>query len=137
VPDDLDQISSIVLEVTREKYGHFFSNELMVSNDPNSWKGSWVVADNNVIVGVGLSNDDCIDDLWLRSQYRGRNIGSDLLSILESQIEKSGHLQAKLRVVAENEAARRFYRRQGWQELKTYPHEKWGFLMVDMQKALN
>ena len=137
MPNDLEQISNIVLEVTREKYGHLFSNELMISNDPNSWKRSWVVAVNNIIVGVGLSNDDCIDDLWLRSQYRRRKIGSDLLSILESQIKKSGHLQARLRVVAENEAARRFYRRHGWQELKTYPHEKWGFLMVDLQKALN
>ena len=137
MPNDLDQISNIVLEVTREKYGHLYSNELMISNDPNSWKRSWVVAVNNIIVGVGLSNDDCIDDLWLRSQYRRRKIGSDLLSILESQIKKSGHLQARLRVVAENEAARRFYRRHGWQELKTYPHEKWGFLMVDLQKALN
>ena len=137
MPNDLEQISNIVLEVTREKYGHLISGELMVSNDFNSWRRSWVVADNNVVVGVGLSNDDCIDDLWLRSQYRGRKIGSDLLSILESQIKKSGHLQARLRVVAENEAARRFYRRHGWQELKTYPHEKWGFLMVDLQKALN
>ena len=137
MPNDLEQISNIVLEVTREKYGHLISGELMVSNDFNSWRRSWVVADNNVVVGVGLSNGDCIDDLWLRSQYRGRKIGSDLLSILESQIKKSGHLQARLRVVAENEAARRFYRRHGWQELKTYPHEKWGFLMVDLQKALN
>ena len=137
MPNGLEQISNIVLEVTREKYGHLFSNELMISNDPNSWKRSWVVADNNIIVGVGLSNGDCVDDLWLRSEYRGRRIGSDLLSILESQIGKSGHLWARLRVVAENEAARRFYCRHGWQELKTYPHEKWGFLMVDLQKALN
>ena len=121
-PNDFEQISNLVHDVTREKYGHLFSEELMASNDLNSWKSSWVAVDNRVIVGIGLSNGDYIDDLWLRSGYRGRKIGSDLLSVLESQIEKSGHLQARLRVVAENEAARRFYRRHGWQELRTYPH---------------
>lgn len=135
-PNDFEQISNLVRDVTREKYGHLFLDELMGSPDLNSWKRSWVAVDDSV-VGVGLSNDDYIDDLWLRSQYRGRKIGSELLSILESQIGKSGHLQARLRVVAENEAARRFYGRHGWQELRTYPHEKWRFLMIDMQKKLN
>ena len=55
---------------------------------------------------------------------------------LEAQINSDGFVKAKLRVVAENEAARKFYRREGWLELKSYPHEKWGFLRVDMQKEL-
>jgi hypothetical protein len=40
-------------------------------------------------------------------------------------------------VVAENQAARRFYARCGWSEAEVYPHERWGFEMVDMVKRVS
>jgi ribosomal protein S18 acetylase RimI-like enzyme len=126
-----------VNDVVHETYGHLHPEKLSALSDPNQWFQSWVAADRNDVVGVGLPNGNCIDDLWLRSDYRQRKIGSQLLAILESQIRKNGHSSATLRVVAENVSARRFYLRHGWQELKLYPHEKWGVLMVDMQKELN
>lgn len=134
---DFEQILNLVNDVVREMYGHLFPNGVTASTDPRSWKSSWVAVDGSIIAGVGLADGDCIDDLWLRPEYRGRKIGSELLSILESQIAKGGHVQARLHVIAENETARSFYRRHGWQELKSYPHEKWEFLMMDLRKDLN
>lgn len=135
-PSDVEQILSLVNDVIRETYGHLFNDELLESSNPNQWTNSWVATEDGKVVGVALADSDYIDDLWLRPSHRGRKIGGTLLSNLESQIRKNGFFHAKLRVVAENEAARRFYRRQGWQELRTYPHEKWKFLMVDLRKDL-
>ena len=136
-PNEVSQIRSLVNDVIGEVYAHLNPPKLTELNDQSPWTKSWVVVDNNYIVGVGLANDSCIDDLWIRPQYRARKLGSELLAVLESEIRKNGHSCATLRVLAENIAARRFYLRHGWRELKSYPHEKWGFLMVDMQKELD
>ena len=91
---------------------------------------------NCSVVGVGLADGDYVDDLWLRPQFRGLQIGGALLTKLESQIANDGYSSARLRVVADNEGARRFYARRGWRETRVYPHERWGFDMVDMCKDL-
>lgn len=135
-PGDAEQILSLVGDVVREQYGHLFPGEVPVPTDPGPWAGSWVAVAGDSVVGVGLADGDCIDDLWLRPPYRRRKIGSALLSILETQIGNGGHMHARLRIVAGNEGARKFYARQGWQETKVYPHERWAFMMVDMQKDL-
>lgn len=133
-PADIEQILGLVRDVVRERYGHLFPGEPPVPTDPDPWSGSWVADADGSIVGVGLAEGDYIDDLWLRPWYRRQNIGSALLSALESQIAKEGYARARLRLVAENEEARRFYTRRGWQETDFHPHEKWGFLMVEMHK---
>jgi GNAT superfamily N-acetyltransferase len=131
---DLGRILDLVNAVVSETYSHLLPNDWTSPKDQRPWIGSWVAVQRGVIVGVGLANDDCIDDLWILRKYRGHGIGGSLLSTLEFEIRNSGHENAKLRVVAENTAARRFYLRHGWQEIKSYPHEKWGFSMIDLQK---
>ena len=118
-PSEVEQIRNLVNDVIGEVYGYLNPPKLTELNDQNPWTKSWVAVDGEDIVGVGLANDNCIDDLWLRPQYRARKLGSELLAILESEIQKSGHSSATLRVVAENVAARRFYLRHGRQELKS------------------
>ena len=68
-------------------------------------------------------------------EFRGQKIGSSLLTVLEFEIKKYGYGTGRLRVVAENEGARRFYRRMGWREARSYPHELWNYFVVDMQKS--
>ena len=59
-----------------------------------------------------------------------------LLVALEEQIKSDGHSSARLRVVADNTRARKFYCVHGWREVRTYPHERDGHLMTDMEKEL-
>lgn len=134
--DDAAQISGLVSDVVRELYGHLFDGEPPFPADPDPPVGGWVAVADGSVVGVGAGDGDYIDDLWLRPGYRGRKIGSALLSTLESQIRKGGHSRARLRVVAENHRARGFFARRGWRETRIYPHERWGFPMVDMHKDL-
>jgi ribosomal protein S18 acetylase RimI-like enzyme len=100
------------------------------------WDRSWVAENARGLIGVGLSTAGWIDDLWVLPDCRSVGVGSALLLALESEIAERGHDCAGLRVVSENHGARRFYAAHGWREIKAYPHERWGFAMVDMEKPL-
>lgn len=47
-----------------------------------------------------------------------------------------GHDQARLRMMAENTDALRFYERHGWRQMQGYPHEINSSDMIDMVKSL-
>ena len=123
-----------MLDVVREVYGR------LIPGDAPPTAGRWAdglvaeVADR--IVGVVVSDDDWVEDLWVAKEYRNRGIGAMLLTAAERQIAKRNYTEAQLRVVEENLDARRFYAAHGWAETVSYPHEKWGFAMVEMVKTL-
>jgi GNAT superfamily N-acetyltransferase len=131
---DVASIEQLVLGVVREVYGK------VIPGDESPTSGRW--ADGLVaefagrIVGVVVSDDDWIEDLWVAKGYRNRGIGAMLLMAAERQIANRSYTEAQLRVVAVNLDARRFYAAHGWAETESYPHEKWGFAMVEMVKAL-
>ena len=88
------------------------------------------------VIGVVISDEDWIEDLWVIKEHRRRGVGSVLLAAAERQIAEGGHATAYLRVVARNLDARCFYAARGWAETVSYPHERWSFRMVEMVKAL-
>ena len=133
---DLESANSLANSVVQEHYGHLIGGAAYKINRVWALEAGLVALVDDVIVGVGIADQDSVNDLWLLPDYRGQGIGSALLAALETQVFQSGFHQAKLRAVAENQAARKFYLNQGWQELPTYSHETWGFLMVDFVKEL-
>jgi ribosomal protein S18 acetylase RimI-like enzyme len=133
---DLESASNLANTVVHELYGHLRGNVTYEINRLWAVQTGLVALVDGVIVGVGITDQDSINDLWLLPDFRRLGIGSSLLAALEAQIFQSGFLDANLRVVAENQAARRFYSSCGWQELQTYAHEKWGFPMVDFGKKV-
>ena len=137
VREDADAIVAVIKDVVQETYGHLFSGPAPSPADAVIWVGSWVTVVDGRVAGVGRIDGALISDLWLRPDCRGRGVGRDLLALLEAQIKAAGHRQARLRVVAENGPALRFYARHGWQEAQRYPHERHGFPMVDMHKRLD
>ncbi|MCE3250298.1 MAG: hypothetical protein K0R41_4123 [Geminicoccaceae bacterium] len=131
---DLAAVERFVSSVAAEVYGHLFQD------DPPRPAGNWALSllaeRDGRMVGVVVTDDDWIEDLWVAADCRDRGIGSRLLAAGERQIAGRGHALAYLRVVAENSGARRFYARHGWSEVERYPHEKWGFAMIDLIKPL-
>ena len=97
---------------------------------------AWVAELVGRIVGVVVSDDDWIEDLWVASEHRRCGIGSVLLAAAERHITARGHAEARLRVVARNLDARRFHAARGWTETVSYSHEGWGFSMLEMKKEL-
>ncbi|SEP02202.1 Acetyltransferase (GNAT) family protein [Halorientalis persicus] len=55
-----------------------------------------------------------IENLYVRPEYRDRGIGGELIGVAEEKLAVRGVDAVKLEVLAANEAARRFYRRQGY-----------------------
>ena len=135
-PDDADAIIALVMEVVSETYGTMFEGSPPVSTNRQMWTESRIAIVGGKLAGIGLAEENYIDDLWVRAQFRGQHIGARLLTMLEDQIRSSGHTEARLRVVADNSGARRFYATHGWQETRIYPHERNGHLMIDFHKPL-
>jgi GNAT superfamily N-acetyltransferase len=133
---DLETANSLADTVVSELYGHLIDGARYAIDRKCALESGFVAVVDDIIVGVGINDQDSINDLWLLPNFRRRGIGSALLAALELQLSQGGFRKAKLRAVAENHVARKFYSNQGWQEVQTYAHEKWGFLMVDFVKVL-
>jgi GNAT superfamily N-acetyltransferase len=123
---DVEAMRYTVHVIMCEVYGHL-TPELPPPPE-DDWSRGWVAKSPHGLIGVGLTGNDTIDDLWVLAAHRGSGVGSVLLSALETEIAERGYALAKLRVVAENARARKFYAKHGWREVKTYPHERWNFL---------
>ena len=127
-------INHLVTQVIVECYGHLLPN---YEPDPNAdWEHAWVAERNRKIVAVLLTAREWIDDLWIAKAERRLGIGTRLLQIAEQEIAARGKPRARLRLVAENTTALKFYTKNGWQYLRRFPHEKFGFEMVEMSKPV-
>ena len=56
-----------------------------------------------------------VRNLWVRPDRRGEGIGADLLARAERDLAAEGFDAVTLEAMADNEAARRFYRRAGYE----------------------
>ncbi len=66
-----------------------------------------------------------VQNIVVQPDYRNEGIGTELLSKAESELRDAGFDTVSLSVLADNEAARRFYARQGYE-----PHR------IDLEKSL-
>ena len=90
----------------------------------------WVAIRDDTLVGyllavyvfslehMGLTAE--IDEFFVSSAARGSGIGSGLLSAAEAEFESLGCTNVSLQLSRHNDAARRFYHRQGYAERAGY-----------------
>ncbi len=64
-----------------------------------------------------------VDNLHVLPRFRGTNLGVRLLTTGEDWARRHGQTQLHLWVFEENQAARRFYQREGWREAERRPDE--------------
>ena len=131
---ELGAVRRLVALAVEEVYGSLFPAGM--PEDRTDWREALVAVFDGKIVGVALTSEDTVDDLWISADHRRRGVGRALLASAESEIQQRDYRLARLRVVADNAAARRFYAAHRWSEAETYPHERWGFPMVNMIKEL-
>lgn len=131
---DLPRIERLVSAAVRECYGNLLDDYHF--NTDENWPASWVAEAGGEVVGVLLTGNAWLDDLWIARTHRRRGIGTRLLEIAEGEIAGRGYTCARLRVVAANLSAQQFYAKHGWREDRRYSHEAHGFSMVEMIKAL-
>ncbi len=134
-PSENDAIQSLVRAVVDEIYGALWA-ETPPRLDPQDWSQAWIALCGEEIVGVALTSNDGIDDLWIRRAHRGRGVGRRLLAAAEQEIISRGFPVARLRVVSSNATALSFYGRSGWQPVREFPHESLPVRVVEMTKRL-
>jgi ribosomal protein S18 acetylase RimI-like enzyme len=86
-------------------------------------------------VGLVMTRDEWLSDLWVRLDSRGTGIGRKLLAHTEGEIRARGHDTIRLRVVKSNTRPVYFYQRYGWRVYREFPHEKFGHMMFEMTQS--
>jgi ribosomal protein S18 acetylase RimI-like enzyme len=95
----------------------------------------WVAVADKKIVGVVLTRQEWISDLWVVQESRRQGVGDSLLTHGEAEIAGRGHRTFRLRVVKSNARAVQFYLRRGWEIAREFQHEKFNHAMLEMVKS--
>ena len=135
LPEEHDSVRALVQSVVDEVYGGIWVPSPLPI-DEERWHLSWIAVLDTKIVGVVLTGDEWLDDLWVLRENRGYGVGHRLLEQGEAEIIARGHQTLRLRVVQSNAAAIKFYHRHGWRIAREFPHEKFPIMTVEMFKSV-
>lgn len=133
-PDEGRSIHELVQIIADETFAYLFANRQVPIGEAN-WLSAWLAISGEEIVGVTMTRDEWVSDLWVRNDSRRTGIGAMLLAHAEREIRSRGHGTLRLRVVKSNTRAVQFYESQGWRVHREFPHEKFGHLMFEMIKS--
>ena len=135
-PQEHDSVRALVTTVANENFGDLFAPSTVPLNlEEDDWSLAWVAVSNAKIIGVVLTRQEWISDLWVLRESRRQGVGRRLLAQGESEIASRGHRMFCLRVVKSNTVAVQFYLQQGWQIGREFPHEKFHHEMFEMVKS--
>ena len=127
-------VHALVQAIANETFAYLFISSEVPIGEPN-WISAWVALSGEDIVGVVLTRDEWVSDLWVRNDSRRLGIGARLLAQAELEIRSRGHQTFRLRVVKSNIRAVHFYEGKGWGVSREFPHEKFGHAMFEMTKS--
>ncbi len=132
---EYDSVRAVVQTVVDEIYGGLWAPPPLPVDEAN-WHLAWVAVVDTKIVGMVLTHEEWISDLWVLRESRGCGIGRRLLTQGEAEVVGRGHRVLRLRVLQSNAAAVEFYQRQGWRVAREFPHEKFPVAMLEMTKSV-
>lgn len=135
--DEVPAIRAFVQLIVAELYPGLIAQPPAGIGDED-WTQGWIsVDDGGAILGVLMTTEEWIDDLWIARDHRGTGTGAALLAHGEQEIRKAGYATAHLRVIASSKA-RAFYERNGWTVSREFTHERYPTLqMVELEKTLS
>ena len=134
-PEEYDSVRAVVQTVVDEIYGGLWAPPPLPIDEEN-WRLSWVAVVDTKIVGMVLTHEQWISDLWVLRENRGCGVGQRLLAQGEAEIVGRGHRTLRLRVLQSNTEAIKFYHRQSWHVAREFPHEKLPVTMLEMVKPV-
>jgi ribosomal protein S18 acetylase RimI-like enzyme len=134
---EYNSVRVLIETVASETFKDLFApNPVPLKFDDEDWPLAWVAVSDEKIVGVIITNQEWVSDLWVFREYRRQGVGSRLLAQGEAEIAARGHQTCRLRVVRSNAVAVEFYLSQGWQIAREFEHEKYHHAMLEMVKSL-
>ena len=136
-PHEYDAVRELIEIVATETFKDLFApNPVPLKFEDEDWTLAWVAVSDEKIVGVIITNQEWVSDLWVFREHRRQTVGSRLLAQGEAEIAARGHQKCRLRVVRSNVVAVRFYLSQGWQIAREFAHEKYRHAMLEMARSL-
>jgi len=126
-------IHQFVRSVVNEIYGGLWSTS-PIEVDNQDWSDAWIASSGAEIVGVLLTKDEWIDDLWVRQDHRGQGLGTKLLQYGEAEVAGRHYEVSRLRVVRANRNAISFYIKHGWNIEREFRHETLPIEMLELTK---
>jgi len=135
-PHEYDSVRDLIEKVATETFKDLFApNPVPLEFKDEDWPLAWVAVSDAKILGVVITNQEWVDDLWMLRGYRRQGVGSRLLAKGESEISARGCETCRLRVVKSNTVAVQFYLSQGWRIVREFAHEKYHHPMLEMAKS--
>jgi ribosomal protein S18 acetylase RimI-like enzyme len=134
-PEEHDSVRAVVQTVVDETYRDLWASPPLPV-DKENWHSSWIAVRGAEIIGVVRTSGEWLDDLWVLRESRGYGVGQRLLAQGEAEIIARGYKTLHLRVVQSNAAAIEFYRHHGWRIARTFPHERFPIMMLEMFKTI-
>jgi ribosomal protein S18 acetylase RimI-like enzyme len=137
-PDEYDSVRDLIEIVATETFKELFApNPVPLEFNDEDWPLAWVAAYDAKILGVIITHQEWVDDLWVLREYRRQGVGSRLLAQGESEIAARGCQTCRLRVVESNLVAVQFYSGQGWRIAREFAHEKYCHPMLELAKSFS
>lgn len=133
-PSENEAVHALVQAIADETFAYLFASS-RVPIGKADWLSSWLAISEEEIVGVTMTRDEWVADLWVRPGRRRIGIGGKLLAHAEHEIRSRGHRTLRLRVVKSNTRALEFYQKHGWSVHREFPHEQFGHPMLEMTKS--
>jgi ribosomal protein S18 acetylase RimI-like enzyme len=133
-PEENAGVHAMVQAIADETFVGLFATPHVPIGEAD-WFAAWVAVATDEIVGVTMTRDDWVADLWVLRDSRRQGVGAKLLAHAEAEIRSRGHATLRLRVVKSNTRAVLFYQSQGWQVHREFSHEKSGHPMYEMTKS--
>jgi ribosomal protein S18 acetylase RimI-like enzyme len=134
-PDEYDSVRGLIEIVVMETFRDLFApNPVPLKFNDEDWPLAWVAASGAKILGVVITHQEWVDDLWVLQEHRRQGLGRKLLAHAESEIAARGFDTCRLRVVKSNLVAVQFYSHQGWRIAREFAHEKYHHPMLEMAK---
>ena len=128
-------VQALIETVASETFKHLFApNPVPLKFKDEDWPLAWVAVSDEKIVGVIITKQEWVDDLWVVREERRQGIGSRLLAKGEAEIAARGYRTCRLRVARSNAGAVQFYVKQGWQIAREFAHEKYHHAMLELAK---
>lgn len=125
---------ALVQAIADETFAYLFPSSQVPIGEAH-WLSALLAISEEQIVGVTMTQDEWVSDLWIRRDRRRTGIGRELLAHAEREIRGRGHDTLRLRVVQSNTRAVEFYQNHGWSVQREFPHEKFGHTMFEMTKS--
>ena len=129
-------VQVLIETVANETFKDLFApNPVPLKFKDEDWPLAWVAVSDEKIVGVIMTNQEWVDDLWVLREERRQGVGRKLLAKGEAEIAARGYTTCRLRAVRSNAVAVQFYLNQGWKIAREFAHEKYHHPMLELAKS--